>query len=217
MRKFNILSGVVAPLDKDNVDTDQIIPKQYLKSIQRSGFGPNLFDSWRYLDSGEAHQDPSTRKVNPEFVLNQPPYNEACILLTRANFGCGSSREHAVWALADFGIYAVIASSYADIFRNNCFKNGVLPLALSLEQVELLFQQSQQATLRLSIDLAEQSLSSAELGINMSFAIEADNKRRLLEGLDDIGITMTHSETISAYENERKQRFPWLFRNFSDS
>ena len=217
MRKFNVLSGVVAPLDKDNVDTDQIIPKQYLKSIRRSGFGPNLFDSWRYLDSGEAHQDPSTRAVNPEFMLNQPPYDKACILLTRANFGCGSSREHAVWALADFGIYAIIASSFADIFRNNCFKNGVLPLALSLEQIDKLFQQSQQATLCLSIDLAAQKLSSAELGIDMSFAIEADKKRRLLEGLDDIGITMTHRDTISTYENDRRQRFPWLFRDFSDS
>ena len=217
MRKFNSLTGVVAPLDKDNVDTDQIIPKQYLKSIRRSGFGPNLFDSWRYLDSGEAHQDPSTRAINPDFILNQPPYDEACILLTRANFGCGSSREHAVWALADFGIYAVIASSFADIFRNNCFKNGVLPLALSLEQIEQLFQHSQQATLSLTIDLAEQKLSSTELGINMSFTIEADNKRRLLEGLDDIGITMTHRETISAYEDQRRSRFPWLFRDFSSS
>ena len=217
MKKFNVLKGVVAPLDKDNVDTDQIIPKQYLKSIRRSGFGPNLFDSWRYLDSGEAHQDPSTREINPEFMLNQPPYNEACILLSRANFGCGSSREHAVWALADFGIYAVIASSFADIFRNNCFKNGVLPLTLSPDQIEQLFQQSQQSTLLLSIDLAAQKLSGAELDIDISFAIEADNKRRLLEGLDDIGITMTHRETISTYENERKQRFPWLFRDFSDS
>ena len=217
MRKFNSLTGVVAPLDKDNVDTDQIIPKQYLKSIRRSGFGPNLFDSWRYLDSGEAHQDPSTRAINPDFILNQSPYNEACVLLARANFGCGSSREHAVWALADFGIYAVIASSFADIFRNNCFKNGVLPLALSLDQIEQLFQHSQQATLSLTIDLAEQKLSSAELGINMSFTIEADNKRRLLEGLDDIGITMTHRETISAYEDQRRSRFPWLFRDFSSS
>ena len=217
MKKFNSLTGIVAPLDRDNVDTDQIIPKQYLKSIRRSGFGPNLFDSWRYLDSGEAHQDPATRQPNPDFVLNNSPYDQASILLARDNFGCGSSREHAVWALADFGIYAVIASSFADIFHNNCYKNGVLPIALAPELIGQLFAHSQDSALELSIDLAQQKLSNVKLGIDMSFAIEAANKQRLLEGLDDIAMTMQHSETIKAFEAQHQSRFPWLFRDFRQS
>ena len=214
MKKFNTLSGIVAPLDRDNVDTDQIIPKQFLKSIRKSGFGPNLFDSWRYLDQGEPHQDAATRETNPDFILNQEPYQNSCILLSRKNFGCGSSREHAVWALADFGIYAVLASSYADIFFGNCGKNGVLALVLSEERIEQLFQLARSQPIHMTIDLQAQSLASDSHDLRWSFEVDPELKQRLLEGLDDIAMTMQHKERIVEFERERQQRYPWVFRDF---
>lgn len=211
MDKFIRHQGVVAPLDRANVDTDQIIPKQFLKSIKRTGFGPNLFDEWRYLDEGFPGQDHLSRPKNPDFVLNQERYQGASILLTRRNFGCGSSREHAPWALMDFGLRAVIASSYADIFFNNCFKNGLLPIVLSEDSVEALFQSvNAQPGYQLSIDLEAQTVTTPENDV-YSFEIDAFRKHCLLNGLDEIGLTLNEADTIRAYEAKRTQREPWIF------
>ncbi|MHB1678305.1 MAG: 3-isopropylmalate dehydratase small subunit [Sulfuriferula sp.] len=211
MRAFTFLEGLVVPLDRANVDTDAIIPKQFLKSIQRSGFGPNLFDEWRYLDHGEPGQDCSTRPLNPEFVLNQPRYQGAQILLARENFGCGSSREHAPWALEDFGIRAVIAPSFADIFYNNCFKNGLLPIVLDAAIVDRLFAET--AALpgySLQIDLSQQTVVNAS-DAKFEFVLDAHRKYCLLNGLDDIGLTLQHVDQILAYETQRRVTAPWLF------
>ncbi|MDH3561136.1 MAG: 3-isopropylmalate dehydratase small subunit, partial [Gammaproteobacteria bacterium] len=196
MEKFTVVSGIVAPLDRPNVDTDAIIPKQFLKSIHRTGFGPNLFDEWRYLDHGEPGKDNSRRPLNPDFILNQPPYQDAVILLGRENFGCGSSREHAVWALLDYGFRVVIAPGFADIFFNNCFKNGVLPIVLSSATVERLFQAvagSPGYTLR--VDLAAQQITTPEQEV-IGFEVDAFRKDCLIKGLDDIGLTLQHADTI---------------------
>ena len=211
MEKFERVRGLVVPIDRANVDTDAIIPKQFLKSIKRSGFGPNLFDEWRYLDHGEPGMDPAARRPNPDFVLNQPRYRGASVLLARDNFGCGSSREHAVWALDDFGIRAVIAPSFADIFYNNCFKNGVLPLVLPSAVVDGLFA-AVDATpgYTLEVDLPSQSVRGPE-GFEQHFDIEPFRKERLLEGLDEIGITLKQREAIRAYEARRRSEAPWLF------
>ncbi len=210
MQKFTLLNGLVAPLDRANVDTDAIIPKQFLKSIKRSGFGPNAFDEWRYLDHGEPGMDNSKRKVNPEFVLNQPRYQGAQILLARENFGCGSSREHAPWALEDYGFRAIIAPSFADIFFNNCFKNGLLPIRLDAEKVDALFK-AVNATIgyKLTIDLAQQTIATPD-GASYKFEVEAFRKHCLLNGLDDIGLTLQHVDEIKAYEVKRRAAQPWL-------
>ena len=211
MQKFTVLDGLVAPLDRANVDTDAIIPKQFLKSIQRSGFGPNLFDAWRYLDEGQPGQDTATRPLNPDFVLNQPRYQGASILLARENFGCGSSREHAPWALEDFGIRALIAPSFADIFHNNCFKNGLLPIVLDAAMVDALFVAvAAQDGFRLIIDLPAQCLCMPD-GSRVPFAVEAFRKECLLEGLDDIGLTLRHADEIRGFEAARRAAQPWLF------
>ena len=211
MRKFEKLTGLVVPLDRANVDTDAIIPKQYLKSIKRSGFGPNLFDDWRYLDPGEPGMDHSRRSVNPEFVLNRPRYQGAQILLTRDNFGCGSSREHAPWALDDFGIRAIIAPSYADIFFNNSFKNGLLPIVLDREAVDRLFKECEMTPgYRLTIDLAAQTVTTPA-GASFTFEVDAFRKHCLLNGLDDIDLTLQHVGDIKAYEERRRNEAPWLF------
>ena len=213
MEKFETLTGIVMPLDRPNVDTDAIIPKQFLKSIKRSGFGPNLFDDWRYLDQGEPGMDNSVRPVNPEFVLNQPRYQGAQVLVARENFGCGSSREHAPWALLDYGFRVIIAPSFADIFYNNCFKNGILPIVLDAAQVDQLFKQVEdEEGYQLTIDLAAQSISKPD-GEIIQFEIDEFRKHRLLNGLDDIGLTLQHVEDIQAYEKRRQQEAPWLFRN----
>jgi len=211
MNKFTLLDGVVAPLDRANVDTDAIIPKQFLKSIKRSGFGPNLFDEWRYLDHGEPGMDNSRRPLNPDFVLNQPRYRGAQILLARENFGCGSSREHAPWALEDYGFRAIIAPSFADIFFNNCFKNGLLPIRLDAEKVDALFK-AVEATpgYRLKIDLEHQSIIAPD-GTVYRFEVEAFRKHCLLNGLDDIGLTMQHVDEIKAFEVRHRAEQPWLF------
>ncbi len=212
MQKFTTLSGIVAPMDRANVDTDAIIPKQYLKSIKRSGFGPNLFDAWRYLDQGEPGMDHSRRPLNRDFVLNQPRYAGASILLARANFGCGSSREHAPWALLDYGFQAIIAPSYADIFFNNCMKNGLLPVILDESRVQRLFEQTiAQEGYRLNIDLGRQSVTTPS-GETMHFDIDPFRKHCLINGLDDIGLTLEHVDDIRAYETRRRQEAPWLFR-----
>lgn len=211
MRAFTTLDGLVAPLDRANVDTDAIIPKQFLKSIKRTGFGPNLFDEWRYLDHGEPGQDNSKRPLNPDFVLNQPRYQGAQILLTRRNFGCGSSREHAPWALDDYGFRAIIAPSYADIFYNNCFKNGLLPIVLSEEQVEQLFVETvANEDYRLQIDLQAQTVTTPS-GEVFGFEVDEFRKHCLLNGLDEIGLTLEHADEISAYEARRRAEAPWLF------
>jgi len=211
MNKFTVLDGLVAPLDRANVDTDAIIPKQFLKSIKRTGFGPNLFDEWRYLDHGEPGMDNSKRPLNPDFVLNQPRYQGAAILLARKNFGCGSSREHAPWALDQYGFRAVIAPSFADIFFNNCFKNGLLPITLSSELIEQLFNEvGYNPGYTLTVDLPSQTIRSST-GMSMSFEIDATRKHRLLEGLDDIGITLKNAERIRAYEARQRIATPWLF------
>jgi len=211
MKKFTLLDGLVVPLDRANVDTDAIIPKQFLKSIKRAGFGPNAFDEWRYLDHGEPGMDNSKRKPNPDFVLNQPRYKGAQILLTRENFGCGSSREHAPWALEDFGFRAIIAPSYADIFFNNCFKNGLLPIRLAAALVDELFKaEASKSGFSLRVDLEQQTITTAE-GKLYSFEVEAFRKHCLLNGLDDIGLTMQHVEEIKNYEQRRKVDAPWLF------
>ena len=211
MEPFNKFTGIVCPLDRSNVDTDAIIPKQFLKSIKRSGFGPNLFDEWRYLDHGEPDMDNRRRPLNPEFVLNDPRYQGASILLTRKNFGCGSSREHAPWALADYGFKVIIAPSFADIFFNNSFKNGILPIVLEEETVDKLFQLAGGSeALQLEVDLENQQLEPVA-GEPIAFEVDRFRKHCLLEGLDDIGLTLQHVDEIKAYEQKRKQQAPWLF------
>ncbi|MBT9567881.1 MAG: 3-isopropylmalate dehydratase small subunit [Thiobacillus sp.] len=211
MQKFSVLDGLVVPLDRANVDTDAIIPKQFLKSIKRAGFGPNLFDEWRYLDHGEPGIDPASRQPNPDFVLNFPRYAGASVLLARDNFGCGSSREHAPWALEDYGIRAVIAPSFADIFYNNCFKNGILPIVLDADVVGRLFSECEAAEgYRLTVDLGQQTVTTP-VGEVLMFEVDGGRKHRLLNGLDDIGLTLLQGDKIKAYEERRKQEAPWLF------
>ncbi|OFZ70459.1 MAG: 3-isopropylmalate dehydratase small subunit [Betaproteobacteria bacterium RBG_16_58_11] len=211
MEKFTQLQGVAAPLDRANVDTDAIIPKQFLKSIKRTGFGPNLFDEWRYLDHGEPGMDNSQRPLNPDFVLNQPRYQGAQVLLARENFGCGSSREHAPWALEDYGFRAIIAPSYADIFYNNCFKNGLLPIVLDAAIVEQLFQETVATEgYKLKVDLAAQTVITPS-GQSIEFKVEEFRKYCLLNGLDDIGLTLRNVDKIKAYEERRKAEAPWMF------
>ena len=210
MQAFTVHQGLVAPMDRDNVDTDAIIPKQFLKSIARSGFGPNLFDAWRYLDPGEPGQDPASRKPNPDFVLNQPRYQGASVLLARSNFGCGSSREHAPWALDQYGFRAIIAPSYADIFFNNCFKNGLLPIQLSEAQVDQLFNEVHAFPgYQLTIDLERQVIAKPQ-GEEIPFEVNAFRKYCLINGLDDIGLTLRHKDKIEAFEKERLATKPWL-------
>ncbi|MBK9573989.1 MAG: 3-isopropylmalate dehydratase small subunit [Rhodoferax sp.] len=212
MQKFTLLKGLVAPLDRENVDTDAIIPKQFLKSIRKTGFGPNLFDEWRYLDAGYPGQDPASRRPNPDFILNQPRYQGASILLARKNFGCGSSREHAPWALDQYGFRAIIAPSYADIFFNNSFKNGLLPIVLSEAQVAQLFDEAAAFPgYTLTIDLERQVVIKPD-GIELAFDIQPFRKYCLLNALDDIGLTLRHAETIRAFENQRLTQKPWLAR-----
>lgn len=211
MQAFTKHMGIVAPMDRPNVDTDAIIPKQYLKSIKRTGFGPTLFDDWRYLEPGEPGQDHSQREVNPDFILNQKPYDQATILIARENFGCGSSREHAVWALADFGFRAVIAPSFADIFFNNSFKNGLLPIVLKEKHIDLLFDKvHEQSGYQLTIDLQEQRISGDDFK-SMNFEIDAFRKHCMVNGLDDIALTLEHADQIRKYEEQRMQQAPWLF------
>jgi 3-isopropylmalate/(R)-2-methylmalate dehydratase small subunit len=211
MQKFTVLDGLVMPLDRANVDTDAIIPKQFLKSIKRSGFGPNAFDEWRYLDHGEPGMDNSKRPINPDFVLNQPRYQGAQILLARENFGCGSSREHAPWALEDYGFRAIIAPSFADIFFNNCFKNGLLPIRLAAEHVDALFKAVEAMPgYRLKIDLDRQSITAPD-GAAYKFEVEAFRKHCLMNGLDDIGLTLQHVGEIKAFEAKHRAAQPWLF------
>jgi 3-isopropylmalate/(R)-2-methylmalate dehydratase small subunit len=217
MQAFTQHSGLVAPLDRVNVDTDAIIPKQFLKSIKRSGFGPNLFDEWRYLDSGAIGRNADQRSPNPDFVLNQPRYEGATVLLARRNFGCGSSREHAVWALQDFGFRCVIAPSFADIFFTNCLNNGLLPIALTEKAVADLFDAvATNPGYRLAIDLPAQTVTTPN-GEVFPFAIDESRKYRLLNGLDDIGLTLQHAEEIRAYEARRRQQTPWLFSSGGDA
>lgn len=211
MQAFTQLNGLVAPLDRANVDTDAIIPKQFLKSIKRSGFGPNAFDEWRYLDRGEPGMDNSKRPLNKDFVLNQPRYQGASILLTRENFGCGSSREHAPWALEDYGFRVIIAPSFADIFFNNCFKNGMLPIVLSADVVDALFKQvATSEGYALNVDLQAQTVTTPG-GEVYSFEVDAFRKHCLLNGLDDIGLTMQKQDKIKAFEEKHRQAQPWLF------
>jgi len=213
MNKFEKLTGLVAPLDRANVDTDAIIPKQFLKSIKRTGFGPTLFDDWRYLDPGEPGMDHSQRRINPEFVLNQARYRGAQILLARDNFGCGSSREHAPWALVDYGFRAIIAPSYADIFYNNSFKNGLLPIVLERDAVDRLFMECAATPgYRLTVDLVAQTVTSPA-GTTFKFDIDAFRRHCLLNGLDDIGLTLQHVAEIKNYEERRRNEAPWLFGN----
>ena len=210
MQAFTVHQGLVAPMDRANVDTDAIIPKQFLKSIHRSGFGPNLFDEWRYLDHGEPGQDPAARKPNPDFVLNQARYQGASILLARKNFGCGSSREHAPWALEQYGFRALIAPSYADIFFNNCFKNGLLPIALPESVVAGLFDEvAASPGYSLTIDLGAQAIVKID-GSTIAFEVQPFRKYCLMNGFDDIGLTLRHADKIKAYEAERLARMPWL-------
>ena len=204
MKKFTSLSSIATPLDRANIDTDAIIPKQFLKSIKKSGFGPNLFDEWRYLDHGEPGMDNSKRPINPDFILNNPKYSEAQILLTRRNFGCGSSREHAPWALEDFGFRAIIAPSFADIFYNNCFKNGILPVVLSNEIVDELFEY----TGKIVINLDDQSVTTDKHSFR--FDVDPERKRRLINGLDDIGLTLQYEDQIRLFETEHFMKHPWL-------
>jgi 3-isopropylmalate/(R)-2-methylmalate dehydratase small subunit len=210
MQKFTVHKGLVAPIDRENVDTDAIIPKQFLKSIRKTGFGQNLFDEWRYLDHGEPGQDPATRKPNPDFVLNQPRYQGASILLARKNFGCGSSREHAPWALDQYGFRAIIAPSYADIFFNNCFKNGLLPIALPEAQVSQLFDEVNAFPgYELTIDLDRQVVLKTQ-GDPLPFDVQPFRKFCLLNGFDDIGLTLRQSDKIKTFEAQRLAQKPWL-------
>jgi 3-isopropylmalate/(R)-2-methylmalate dehydratase small subunit len=210
MEAFTVHSGLVAPIDRDNVDTDAIIPKQFLKSIARSGFGPNLFDEWRYLDKGEPGQDPASRSINPDFVLNQPRYAGASVLLARRNFGCGSSREHAPWALQQYGFRALIAPSFADIFFNNCYKNGVLPIVLPEHEVARLFDEvAGFVGYRLTVDLPRERVVKPD-GSELPFEVQPFRKYCLLNGFDDIGLTLRHADKIRAFEVERLARQPWL-------
>ena len=211
MEPFKTWRSVVVPVDRANVDTDAIIPKQFLKSIQRTGFGPNLFDEWRYLDQGEPGKSCEDRPLNPDFVLNQPRYQKAGILLTRDNFGCGSSREHAPWALLDYGILVILASSFADIFFNNCFKNGILPIVLEESVVDQLFQETLATQgYQLTVDLEKQTLTT-EGGVSRTFEVDSFRRHCLLEGLDDIALTLQHLETIEQYEAQKRQNAPWAF------
>ena len=211
MEKFVRLDGLVAPLDRNNVDTDAIIPKQFLKSIKRSGFGPNAFDEWRYMDVGQPGQDCSQRPKNPNFVLNQPRYAGAEILLTRANFGCGSSREHAPWALLDYGFRAILAESFADIFFNNCFKNGILPIVLPAADIAALFQPTEVTPgYKVVVDLQGQVVLRPD-GHGIPFQVDAFRKECLLNGWDDIGLTLRHAEKIREFEAKRRIEQPWLF------
>jgi len=210
MKKFELMDALVAPLDRANVDTDAIIPKQFLKSIKRSGFGPNAFDEWRYLDHGEPGMDNSKRQINPDFVLNQPRYQGAQILLARENFGCGSSREHAPWALEDYGFRIIISPSFADIFFNNCFKNGVLPIKLEASKVDKLFKAVEvQEGYKLKVDL-EQQIITAPDGTVYNFEVDAHRKHCLLNGLDDIGLTLQHVDEIKTFEIRHLAAQPWL-------
>ncbi|HLR78307.1 MAG TPA: 3-isopropylmalate dehydratase small subunit [Burkholderiaceae bacterium] len=210
MQAFTTHEGIVAPLDRENVDTDLIIPKQFLKSIKRTGFGPNLFDELRYLDHGEPGMDNSKRPLNPDFVLNQPRYKDASILLARKNFGCGSSREHAPWALLQYGFRAIIAPSYADIFFNNSFKNGLLPIVLSEDKVSRLFQEVDATPgYKLNIDLEQQLITTPD-GRTLEFDVDPYRKHCLLNGLDDIAQTLQKADMIKAFEADRLARFPWL-------
>ena len=210
MQAFTVLKGLVAPMDRANVDTDAIIPKQFLKSIARTGFGPNLFDEWRYLDKGEPGQDPASRKPNPDFVLNQSRYQGASVLLARENFGCGSSREHAPWALEQYGFRAIIAPSYADIFFNNCFKNGLLPIVLPESVVARLFDEVHGFVgYQLTIDLPRQVVIKPD-GSEIAFDVQPFRKYCLINGYDDIGLTLRHADKISSFEAERLARMPWL-------
>ena len=211
MKPFRKINSRVVPLDRANIDTDAIIPKQFLKSIRRTGFGPYLFDEWRYLDRGEPDMDCSNRPVNPDFILNQPIYLHAEILLARENFGCGSSREHAPWALADYGFRAIIAPSFADIFYNNCFKNGLLPIVLDGKTVERLFRECNPGY-TLTVDLAEQHIVT-HFGEIIHFDIDPMRKHRLLNGLDDIDLTLLHAEEIKTFEAKRAAKAPWLFES----
>jgi 3-isopropylmalate/(R)-2-methylmalate dehydratase small subunit len=214
MKPFTSVTGTAAPLDRANVDTDAIIPKQYLKSIRRTGFGPFLFDDWRYLTPGDLSIDPATRRVNPDFVLNRPEHRGASILLARENFGCGSSREHAVWALADAGFRCVIAPSFADIFFSNCNKNGLLAVVLPVPAIDSLFAAVGAApATAVTVDLPSQRVRWA--GHDIPFEIEADRKRKLLDGLDEIGLTLQHADAIRAYEARRRTETPWLFDDHS--
>ena len=211
MQPFHTLTSVVLPIDRANVDTDALIPKQFLKSIQRTGFGPNLFDEWRYLDQGEPGKSCVGRPLNPDFVLNQPRYQGANILLARANFGCGSSREHAPWALLDYGIRAIIAPSFADIFFNNCFKNGILPIILDESTVHHLFQETlAKEGYQLTIDLEKQIITRHN-GEPLSFTVDVFRRHCLLEGLDDIDLTLQHLQAIKHYETQQQQKTPWAF------
>ena len=212
MQAFTRLQGLVVPLDRPNVDTDQIIPKQFLKSIRRTGFGVNLFDEWRYIDRGEPGQDPAARVPNPDFVLNQPRYRGAAILLARRNFGCGSSREHAPWAIAEYGLRAIIAPSFADIFHSNCFKNGIVPVVLPESVVDGLFEAvARQPGYELLVDLVEQVVRVPG-GTAWTFAVDAFRRECLLNGWDDIGLTLRHADEIRDFEAQRLRRFPWLSR-----
>jgi 3-isopropylmalate/(R)-2-methylmalate dehydratase small subunit len=210
MQAFNVHKGLVAPMDRENVDTDAIIPKQFLKSIARTGFGPNLFDEWRYLDKGEPGQDPTSRKPNPDFVLNQPRYQGASVLIARRNFGCGSSREHAPWALDQYGFRALLAPSFADIFFSNCFKNGLLPIVLPEEQIARLFDEVKGFVgYALTIDLPRQVVVKPD-GSELPFEVQPFRKYCLVNGFDDIGLTLRHADKIKAFEAERLARMPWL-------
>ncbi len=211
MEPFNTLTAVVAPLDRANVDTDAIIPKQFLKSIRRTGFGVFLFDEWRYLDQGQPDMDVTNRPLNGDFVLNQPAFKDARILLTQDNFGCGSSREHAPWALLDFGFRVILAKSFADIFFNNCFKNGILPIVLPPEVIDNLFHQVNASPgMQLTVDLPSQTISAPN-GLTIPFEVDPFRKNCLLKGLDDIGLTLAKLDAIKTYEERRKQEAPWLF------
>jgi len=210
MRAFRYINSKVIPLDRANIDTDAIIPKQFLKSIKRSGFGVYLFDEWRYLDRGEPDMDCTHRPLNPDFILNKPSAFRARILLTRENFGCGSSREHAPWALQDYGFRVIIAPSFADIFFNNCFKNGLLPIVLDSATVDRLFDEASGVGYQLEVDL-EKQLITTKYGERIPFDIEPTRKHRLLNGLDDIGLTLQHADAIHAYEEKRREEAPWLF------
>ncbi len=215
MEKFITFTGMVAPLDRSNVDTDAIIPKQFLKSIKRSGFGPNLFDDWRYLDSADALNENNSRDINPDFVLNQSPYDKAEVLLARDNFGCGSSREHAVWALTDFGFKVVLAPSFGDIFYGNSFKNGFLPIRLKSEEIDSLFNSvNAKKGFKVTANLEKQFVETED-NVKFKFDIDAGLKERLLEGLDDIGLTLNHANEIKEYEQSRKKITPWLFNEVS--
>ena len=207
MDKFKHVVSKVIPLDRSNVDTDAIIPKQFLKSIKRTGFGPNLFDEWRYLDHGEPGMDNSKRSINPDFVLNKPQFKDSKILLVRENFGCGSSREHAPWALLDFGIKVIIAESFADIFYNNCFKNGILPITLQKDEIEELFSETETKTLEIEVNLEKQFVKSSK---SYSFEIDEFKKSSLLNGLDEIGLTLENKSVIANFEKSYFSNYPWL-------